>query len=132
MRNIKACLYVSPGDRSTLERLVADGKTAQKIAARARVVLASGRGLGTTAIVREARVSKPAVWRWQNAFMEGGVARLLKDQGKGPKAGKPPISDAVRLTIVTKTAKEKPANATHWSARTMADEMGVGHRSVSC
>lgn len=35
MRNIDACLYVSPGDRSTLERLVADGKTAQKIVARA-------------------------------------------------------------------------------------------------
>jgi transposase len=125
-----ACLYVSPGDRTTLERLVADGKTAQRIVARARIVLLSGRGLGTNAIMREARVSKPAVWRWQDAFMEGGVARLLKDKGKGPKAGKPPISAEVRLAIVTKTAKEKPANATHWSARTMADEMGVGHRSV--
>jgi transposase len=130
MRNIKACLYVSPGDRSTLERLVADGKTAQKIVARARIVLASARGLGTNAIRREARVSKPAVWRWQDAFMEGGVARLLKDKGKGRKAGKPPITDAARLAIVTKTAKEKPANATHWSARTMADKMGVSHTSV--
>lgn len=130
MRNIKACLYVSPGDQATLERLVADGNTAQKISARARVVLASGRGLGTNAIMREARVSKPAVWRWQVAFMEGGVARLLKDRGKGPEAGKKRISDEKRLAIVIKTAKEKPANATHWSARTMADEMGVGHRSV--
>ena len=130
MRNIKACLYVSPGDRMTLERLVADGRTAQKIAARARIVLMSGRGLGTTAIMREARVSKPAVWRWQNAFMEGGVERLLKNKGKGPKAGKKAISDERRLAIVTKTAKEKPANATHWSARMMAEEMGVGHTSV--
>ena len=69
MRNIKACVYVSPGDRSTLERLAADGKTAQKIVKRAKVVLASGRGLGTHAIMREAQVSKPAVWRWQDAFM---------------------------------------------------------------
>jgi transposase len=130
MRNIKACLYVSPSDRSTLERLVADGKTAQKIVARARIVLASGRGIGTNAIMREAGVSKPAVWRWQDAFMEGGVDRLLKDKGKGPKAGKPPISDAARLAIVTKTAKEKPANATHWSVRTMADDAGVSHTSV--
>ena len=130
MRKIKACLYVCPGDRSTLERLVADGKTAQKIVARARIVLASGRGLGTNAIMREARVSKPSVWRWQDAFLEGGAARLLKDKGKGAKAGKPPISDTARLAIVTKTAKEKPANATHWSGRTMADEMGVSHRSV--
>ncbi|MGZ8372149.1 MAG: IS630 family transposase, partial [Rhodoplanes sp.] len=32
---------------------------------------------------REARVSKPTVWRWQKAYMDGGVERLLKDRGKG-------------------------------------------------
>jgi hypothetical protein len=63
-------------------------------------VLASGRGLGTNAIMREARVSKPAVWCCQDAFMEGGVDRLLKDKGKGPKAGKRPLSDEVRLAIM--------------------------------
>jgi transposase len=130
MRNIKACLYVSPGDRTTLERLVADGKTAQKIVARARIVLLSGSGFGTTAIRREARVAKPTVWRWQEAYMDGGIERLLKDKGKGARAGKKPIGDEVRLAIVTKTAKEKPANATHWSARMMAKEMGVGHTTV--
>ena len=92
MRNIDACLYVRPSDRATLERLVADGKTPQKIVARARIVLLSGRGLGTNAIQREARVSKPTVWRWQEAYMDGGVERLLKDRGKGPRAGKKPIS----------------------------------------
>src|SRR5580704_12374157 len=130
MRNIDACLYVRPGDRTTLERLVADGKTPQKIVARARIVLLSGRGLGTNAIQREARVAKPTVWRWQQAFMEGGVERLLKDKGKGPRAGKKRIADEVRLRIVTKTAQEKPKNATHWTAQMMAEEMGVGHATV--
>ena len=130
MRNIKPCLYVSPGDRTTLERLAADGKTAQKIVARARIVLLSGTGLGSNGIMREARVSKPAVWRWQAAYMAGGVERLLRDNDKGTRAGKKPISDAVRLAIVTKTAKEKPAQATRWSARMMAEAMGVGHTSV--
>jgi transposase len=69
-------------------RLIADGKTPQKIVKRASIVLLSGRGLGTNAICREARVSKPTVWRWQKAYMEGGVERLLKDKGKGPRAGK--------------------------------------------
>jgi hypothetical protein len=45
-----ACLYVRPSHRTTLERLVADGKTPQKIVARARIVLLSGRGFGTNAI----------------------------------------------------------------------------------
>ena len=130
MRNIEACLYVRPDDRTTLERLVGDGKTAQKLVARARIVLLSGRGLGTTAIQREARVSKPTVWRWQQAYMDGGVERLLKDMGKGRRAGKTPISDELRLAVVTKTAKEKPVHATHWSARMLAKEMDIGHTSV--
>ena len=130
MRNIDACLYVRPGDRTTLERLVADGKTPQKIVARARIVLLSGCGFGTNAIEREARVSKPTVWRWQKAYMDGGVERLLKDRGKGPRAGKKPISAELRLAIVTRTAKEKPRHATHWSARMLAEEIGVGHTTV--
>src|SRR5262245_8085124 len=130
MRKIDACLYVSPDDRTRLERLVADGKSPQKLAARAHIVLLSGRGLGTSAIEREARVSKPTVWRWQEAYMQGGVERLLKDKGKGPRAGKKRIDDAIRLQIVTKTVQEKPANATHWSARMLAEEMGVGHTTV--
>jgi transposase len=130
MRDIEGCLYVGPSDRATLERLVADGKTPQKIAKRASIVLLSGRGVGTNAICREASVTKPTVWRWQKAYMEGGVERVLKDKGKGPRAGKPRISEAVRLAIVRRTAQEKPANATHWSARMLAEEMGVGHTTV--
>jgi transposase len=130
MRDIEGCLYVGPSDRTTLERLVADGKTPQKIAKRASIVLLSGRGLGTNAICREARVTKPTVWRWQKAYMEGGVERLKKDKGKGPRAGKKRIGDEVRLAIVKRTAQEKPANATHWSARMLAEEMGVGHTTV--
>jgi transposase len=130
MRKMEACLYVAPGDRMVLERLAADGNTPQKLAARARIVLLSGRGLGTSAIMREARVSKPTVWRWQAAYGEGGIECLRRDKGKGPRAGKPRISDEVRLKIVTMTAKEKPANATHWSARMLAKAIGVGHTTV--
>ena len=130
MRKIAGCLYVGPSDQATLERMIADGKTPQKIARRATIVLMSGRGCGTNAICRAARVSKPTVWRWQEAYMEGGLARLLKDKGKGPRAGKPRISDDRRLEIVRRTAKDKPANATHWSARMLAQELGVGHTTV--
>ena len=78
MRDIEASLYVGLSDRATLERLVADGKTPQKIVKHAMIVLLSGRGLGTNAICREARVSKPTVWRWQAAYTEGGIERLKK------------------------------------------------------
>jgi transposase len=130
MRKIEGCLYVGPSDQATLERMIADGKTPQKIAKRATIALMSGRGHGTNAICRAARVSKPTVWRWQQAYIEGGVARLTKDKGKGPRAGKPRISDEKRLEIVRRTANDKPATATHWSARMLARELGVGHTTV--
>src|ERR1700758_1971875 len=130
MRDIEGCLLVRPSDRTTLERLIADGKTRQKIVKRAMIVVLSGRGVGTNGIRRKAGVSKPTVWRWQEAYREGGVERLLKDKGKGPDAGKKRISDEIRLQIVTRTAKEKPAHATHWSARMLAQEVGVGHTTV--
>jgi hypothetical protein len=63
MQNINACLYVLPEGRAELVRLAAEGNTAQKFATRARILLASGRGLGTNAIMREAHTSKPSVWR---------------------------------------------------------------------
>jgi hypothetical protein len=62
--------------------------------------------------------------------MDGAVERLLKDRGKGPRAGKKPISVEMRLAIVTRTAQEKPKHATHWSARMLAEEIGVGHTTV--
>src|SRR5271165_6896651 len=66
----------------------------------------------------------------QKAYMDGGVERLLKDRGKGARAGKKPISAEVRIAIVKRTAQEKPKHATHWSARMLAEEIGVGHTTV--
>ncbi len=121
-------LELKRDERSALRDLVANGNTAQKIAKRARIVLLTAEGHGTTAIMRAVGVSKTTVWRWQEYFAEAGVAGLIKGRSKPP--GKKPLSEEVRLKIVEKTMKERPANATHWSVRTMAAAMGVSHTSV--
>jgi hypothetical protein len=41
-----------------------------------------------------------------------------------------PLSAEKKLAIIEKTATEKPANATRWSARKMAKAVGVSHRTV--
>src|ERR1700681_639911 len=106
--------------RRELEQLLTDGNTAQKIAKRARIVLMTADGHGVVAIMREVRVSKTTVWRWQDYFAEAGVDGLIKGRSKPP--GRKPLSAAMKLKIVEKTVKERPANATHWSVRTMAEE----------
>ncbi|MGH1572447.1 helix-turn-helix domain-containing protein [Methylobacterium sp. P31] len=71
---------LSASDRLQLDALVADRNTPQKHVWRARIVLLSAAGLGTHAIMREAGVSKTAVWRWQERFAREGIDGLLRDQ----------------------------------------------------
>jgi transposase len=115
-------------DRAKLKRIAADGNTPQKIVKRAKIVLLTAQGQGVTAIMREVKVAKTTVWRWQDYFVEAGAAGLLKGRSKPP--GKKPIATGIKLKVVEKTVKERPVNATHWSVRTMAEEMGISHTSV--
>ena len=118
----------SPADRARLERLVADRNTRSKVVWRAGIVLATADGLGTVAIMRRTGKSKPCVWRWQERYAAEGVEGLLRDKTR--PARKKPLAAEVKLKVLTKTANETPANATHWSVRTMAKEIGISHTSV--
>ncbi len=114
--------------RLELNRLLDDGNTPQKIVKRVRIVVMNAAGCGVSAIMREVGVSKTTVWRWQEYFTEAGVEGLVKGRSKPP--GKKPLGLAIKLAIVEKTVKQRPANATHWSVRMMAEEMGISHTSV--
>lgn len=124
----QAGIVLRAKDRTELERIVADGNTPQKIVKRARIVLMTADGSGVMAIMREVGVSKTTVWRWQDYFADAGVAGLVQGRSKPP--GRKPIADYIKLNVIEKTVKERPANATHWSVRTMAAEIGISHTSV--
>ena len=128
MSTKQAGFTLSANDRAELEKIVGDGNVPQKIAKRARIALMAADGVGVMAIKRAVGVSKTTVWRWQEYFVEAGVAGLVKGRSKPP--GKKPISEALKREIVEKTVKERPAHATHWSVRMMGDEVGISHTSV--
>ncbi len=85
-------------------------------------------GLGTAEIMREAGVSKTAVWRWQARFMEARVEGLLRDKTRPP--GTPRLGDEVAHRAVALTLGEPPGETTHWTGRVMAKVAGVGLTSV--
>ena len=128
MRRDDICLYVSSPARAELTKIVTGRNSSRKAVWRAEIVLATADGLGTNAIVRRTGKSKPCVWRWQDRYMAQGVEGLLRDKSRPPRIA--PLPAAKRLEIIEKTVTEKPANATHWSARKMAKAAGVSHRSV--
>lgn len=74
-------IFITLGEADRrLEALVADGNTAQKHVWRARIVLMSADGIGTSAIAAAADTAKTTVWRWPARFMEEGVDVAGQDQ----------------------------------------------------
>jgi hypothetical protein len=72
--------------------------------------------------------SKSVVWRWQERFMQAGVAGLLR--GKTRPARKPPLSPAVIARVIDLTAGPPPGEATHWTGAAMAKAAGISVSSV--
>ncbi len=71
---------VSPTDMGRLESLVKDRNAPQKHVWRARIVLLSAEGLGTSGIMSQTGKSKTCVWRWQERFMLEGLDGLFRDK----------------------------------------------------
>jgi transposase len=119
---------LGPGDRERLEAVLADRNSPQKHVWRARIILATAEGCGTTEVMRRAGVSKPCVWRWQRRFMEAGVDGLLRDKTRKP--GKAPVSDQVVARQIERTLGDPPGETTHWTSRAMASAMGLAISTV--
>jgi transposase len=121
-------ISVSAADRRRLETIVADRNSPQKHVWRARIVLLTADGLGTNAVMAATGKSKTTVWRWQERFMAAGVEGLLRDKTRPP--GKAPI-DAARVgEVVRRTLAPPPHEATHWTARAMAEACGLAVSTV--
>jgi transposase len=121
-------ITLSDADRRRLESFVADRNTAQKHVWRARIVLLSADGVGTSAIMAATGTAKTTVWRWQARFMEEGVDGLLHEKTRPP--GTAPIPDDRSASVVAMTLKPPPHEATHWTARAMAGVAGLAVSTV--
>jgi transposase len=128
MRRDDICLYVSAADRQRLDAIIKDRNSPSKHVWRARIVLATADGHGTNEIMRRAKASKPTVWRWQERYLAEGIEGLLRDKTRPSRV--PPLAADVKLAVLKKTARETPANATHWSRTSMAKAVGISPSSV--
>jgi transposase len=119
---------VSPVDRQQLRAIVANPMSPQKHVWRARIVLLSSEGLGTSAIMAATVKAKTCVWRWQERFMHEGVDGLLHDRSRRP--GKAPIPPERVAEIIRLTQEPPPHEATHWTLRAMAKLAGIAASTV--
>jgi len=119
---------LSPGDQQRLHAIVADPKSPQKHVWRSRIVLLSGEGLGTSAIMAATGKAKTCIWRWQERFMHEGVDGLLVDRSRRP--GKAPVPPERVAWIIRLTQEPPPHEATHWTLRAMAKVAGLAASTI--
>jgi hypothetical protein len=61
-------ITVSPADRVRLQSIIRDRNSLQKHVWRARIIVLTADGEGTTAVMRAVGKGKTVVWRWQERF----------------------------------------------------------------
>jgi len=115
-------IVLSDEERSVLEAWTARRKTSQALALRARIVLAAAGQLTNREIAAVEGVSAPTVTKWRGRFAAKRLEGLLDE----PRPGRPrTITDEQVERVVITTLESKPKDATHWSTRSMAKEVGV-------
>lgn len=121
-------IVLTAEERETLERWTRRPTTAQGLAQRARIVLASASGKSNTVVSAELGLAKPTVGKWRSRF----VARRLDGLLDEPRPGAPrSISDADVERVVALTLEKTPTDATHWSTRSMARYAGLSQSAIS-
>ena len=122
MARPKPPLILSDDERQTLTKWAARPKSTQRLALRARIVLACADEPNNTAVAAQLGVCAATVGTWRNRF----VAKRLDGLVDEPRPGAPrTVTDSDVERVVTKTLETKPSTATHWSTRGMAKSTGL-------
>ena len=121
-------LALSPSERDALQQWVAQRKTAQALALRARIILACAQGLSNSDVSAQVGLGNQSVGKWRRRFLD----RRLDGLRDEPRPGAPrKITDADAQRVVRLTLQTSPADATRWSTRSMARRTGLSQSAVS-
>src|SRR4051812_6657815 len=120
-------IELSADEREQLESWSRRRNSAQALAERSRIVLAAADGLNNTEIARCLGINVSTTRRWRNRFAEHRLDGLTDE----PRPGQPRrITDAQVEEVIVKTLESTPKDATHWSTRSMAREVGLTQSAV--
>ena len=102
--------------------------SANALAVRSRIVLAAAEGMSTSAVARRLDVSVGTARRWRARFVGEGLDGLLDE----PRPGRPrTVADEQVEAVITRTLETTPKDATQWSTRSLAAELGMSQSAVS-
>jgi transposase len=115
--------------RKTLEALVNAKTTPQRVVLRSRICLLAADGISNNAISVGLNVSRPTVILWRSRFEKLGPAGIAEDASHGPSSRR--TDEKTAQLIIDRTLQTHPPDATHWSTRTLAKEIGISHATIA-
>jgi transposase len=121
-------IELSADERDTLERWARGRSTPNRLVLRAKIVLAAAAGQRNDQIAETLDTRPRTVGVWRQRFAAARLAGIAQD---APRGGRPTIQrDAQARRIIEATTQTKPAAATHWSTRTLAEHLHVSPSMV--
>jgi len=120
---------IRESDRQELERWVSAYRTPQQVAQRCRIILAAAEGQQDKDIAQSMEINPKTVALWRQRFFKEGpdcLWEVAAGRGRKPQFSADKVEQIINATIQT-----RPAGATHWSCRTMAEEQGVSKATIS-
>jgi transposase len=130
MKPMRVACETIPTDeeRVTLLRWSRGRSTQARLVLRAKIVLMAAEGCLNKDIASQLGIMRKTVSRWRTRFQEQRLAGLEQD---APRSGRKATKrDAVVRRILEATTQERPANATHWSTRSLAAYLNVSPSMV--
>ena len=124
---VPSSVELSAAERVQLESWLRRRMSAQALALRSRIVLLAAEGLNNVEIARRLGIQRNTVAKWRSRFLAHRLDGLTDE----PRPGQPrKISDAKVEEVIVKTLETTPKDATHWSTRSMAAEVGLNQTAV--
>jgi transposase len=125
--SVLAPIELTADEREVLESWTRRHTSAQALALRARIVLLAADGVSNSEIAGRLSVARNTATKWRRRFAEHRLDGLTDE----PRPGQPrKITDAKVEEVIVKTLESTPRDATHWSTRSMAAEVGLNQTAV--
>lgn len=110
-------------EKRLLTKRANSNTTSVREARRAKIVLLAAQGMTNQEIAEALDIGRVQVGRWRERYAQAGLSGIEKDRPRGGRKQQIDAAEIVRLTTQT-----QPANATHWSCRTLAAVAGISEK----
>lgn len=121
-------IMLTDEERDTLTRWSRGRSTPTRLVLRAKIILLAASGMQNKQIAPAVGTDRFTVARWRRRFAQARLAGIEKD---APRSGRKPTQrNKVTARIIERTTQTRPANATQWSVRTLAEELNVSQSMV--